>query len=339
MELLATQDWLEFESNIGVKASAARYASSAPATPAADDVPSSRALSTTSDPNDDELFSHFKWVGMRFTMHLENVELQVMDNQDGEAEVPLTRFDLVDSKLSFTGFTDGTPRDLGSDITLYSRVVAAHDIRVQDAGKPNHFTTIFAPMDGDSSVLSETPQMQLTQRSAPNNMKISVVMNKARLIVSPEWTGAMLGFLTSRPPSGMRTFYEQHAERIRGRFSRNLNVPGSGTGRTGAAAASAAASLPATKGGFELCVSLSVTDPEFVIVHDSTQRNSEAVVLTFCNVLRYRMVQPAQNGSVSGPSGQPASPRPSRRSTGRLIKEEELNLELEVRRWRTNRGL
>lgn len=339
VELLATQDWLEFESNMGVKASAARDASTTPTTPitqrprqVVDTVDSATSLA-----EDGELFSSFKWVGMRFTMHLENVELQVMDNEDGQSEVPLTRFDLVDSKLSFTGFTDGTPRDLGSDITLYSRVVAAHDVRVQDPNKPNRFTTIFAPMESYADG-SDTPQMQLTQRSAPNSMKVSIVMNKARLIVSPEWTAAMLKFLTSRPPSGMRTFYEQHAERIRGRFSRNLNVDLS-LASSASTAAAAAAAFPASKGGFELNVSLSVTDPEFVIVHDSTQRDSEAVVLTFCNVLSFRMGQPAHgHTSVSAPP-QLGSPRTARRSTTQMIKLENLDLMLEVRKGKEGREI
>lgn len=294
------------------------------------DSTASSAAIVEEAPGADDVFAHYKWVGLQFTMNLENVTLQLLDNEDGMPEVSLARFDLVDSKLSFTGFTDGTPRDLGSDITFFSRAVVVHDSRAQDLHRANYFTTIFAPMSttgvnstaaagsGDrlsggaaTPVTPQTatsssrdaqggegpPQVQLTQRNSPGSSRIKVLMNKARLVVSPEWTMALLKYLDSRPASGLMRFHALHGARIRNRYLTSA-------GWSGQPSRSMEQVPPAEpKKNEELQLSVVVTDPEFVLVNDTSKADSEAVVLTFCSALSYHQIPGATGDAGPKSSG------------------------------------
>lgn len=246
----------------------------------------------------EELLDDSIWVGLKFALNFANVSLALNNNEALAAAVPLARFDLIDSKLTFVGHTDGTPREVGSKITLYSRTIAISDVRPLKAGRKNFFPKMLTPLPSAHAHVSAaaTPtssntgatqthtdtkngtdelQLEITACLFPDRDRIHFVMNKARVVVSPEWAMTLGDFLTSRPPSRFVTLYDKHQERIRGRF-RNRKVVDTDDGeQTGTATPK------------QLFFSCSVTDPEFIVVNDVERRDSDAFVLQFSNVLRY----------------------------------------------------
>jgi hypothetical protein len=288
---------------------------------------------------DSILYEGQTWVGLHFTFHLENVTLALLDNASGEPARPLATFALVDSQLSFTSYTDGTPREIGSSITLYARDIAIHDSRQQPALASNCFRAMLTPMGqvptAGGRAGGDAPQLQITARTRPMHARVQVVLNQARVILLPQWLQLVGAFLGSRPESGFQVLYAKHKERLRGRFRTKKPAPKPGK-RTGPRMTPARAQPEA----YVVHASCTVTDPEFVLVNDVQDPKSDALVLRFCNVTRLESNAfaheqgPPEDASRGNAQEAPASIGRAKRGERTTLESQRVDISLDVRRGR-----
>ncbi len=219
---------------------------------------------------DSERESIGKWVSLELTLTLDNVSLTLFRDSVllGMAPAPLARFDFIDSNLSFTTFTDGTPRDGGSATTIYSKKIIAYDTRRSDSSKPNQFPHVLSPAHFSTAGTTGgvEPQLQITYRSSPDAAIVHVILNKACVFMALDWLKSVKEFLFTRAPN-----------QLCAQPAREPSVP---RGRERA---------------FQL--TLSITQPEFVLCLDNTRPDTDAIVLKFCALLDYKSEPTAKSGS------------------------------------------
>eukprot|EP00050_Salpingoeca_kvevrii_P000824 m.156882 g.156882 ORF g.156882 m.156882 type:complete len:3776 (-) comp10222_c0_seq1:35-11362(-) len=209
------------------------------------------------------------WTKLEVHLILENVTLKLLhDGVAGRDPIPICRWDLIDSSLSYTSFTDGTATDHGSATTIFSKKISAHDTRPSQQ-KSNKFSEILTPI-ADAST-EPPPQLQITYRSNPKHAKWIIILNKARLVIAPDLILSVKDFFFERGPNQLAPSPE-----LGPIIERNLSKKDD------------AGDQPNPLSQLRtLDVMLSITDPEFVVLEDNMQRDTNAVVLKFCSVLKF----------------------------------------------------
>ena len=212
------------------------------------------------------------WVGMDFTLEFRNVTLELLSDgllapsaADGTGPTPLARLDLADSSVLYRGYDNGTADDLGMLTAFASRSMYVHDTRPCAEGSASAFTQTLSPLleggaagaEAGASAGAVTPQLQVTYQDNPAMQNIHCILNRARVLVLPDWVLEMQRFVATRQPTVLRLPQEQ-----------GVISPGE------------------TAVERALDVTLSVTDTEFDVLEDRRDPASDAMVLKFCSVLK-----------------------------------------------------
>lgn len=228
-----------------------------------------------------------------FSLDLQNASLRLFEDRSVSEtgveipEAPLARLDLIDSTLSYSSFDNGEPGGSSSTTTMYSKAIRVHDTRRCKAGKENLYTQILRPIDDDlrgesgsgspgggggglgwaGVADSESPPLlQVTFRSSEQTNKVNVLLNKTRLVLPLfSWVVQVQEWMFNMPASMLQLQEKIDAGQLESPVERGTE-----------------ANLPK-----HMNVSISVTNPEFVVVEDRFREDTNAVVMKFCAVIRY----------------------------------------------------
>jgi hypothetical protein len=212
-----------------------------------------------------------KWPSLDLNLALTNVSLSLQTDPEvaGAPALPLARFDFIDSSFSFLTWTDGTPADGGSEVSISSRRIIAHDLRWTPEDKPNYFPHVLQPRAAtgeDSRDKSQAPpQLEITYRSSPDKALVNVILNEACVLFSLDWFLSVKQFLFTRAPNQL------------------------------CAQPTMEPTVPRRERLFQLVVS--ITNPEFVLCVDHSKRDTDAVVLKFCSIIKFVSEPTAPSGA------------------------------------------
>ena len=214
-----------------------------------------------------------------FSLKIKNASLQLYEDgfyDEASAYVDkaaLARLDIIDSTLSFASYDNGLPFGDLSTTTMYCRAIKIHDSSGRVDGSGNIFTHVLRPIGGDHSSDDKSPPLlQVTYRSEPFFAKLYVVLSKIRVVVPPvPWLQRIKDWLFELPQSQLKL-----QEMINDGLT---DAPKSVKERDDKA-----------EHPRKMDISVSVTDPEFIVVEDRARRDTNAVVLKFCSVLKYNYV-------------------------------------------------
>ena len=224
-----------------------------------------------------------------FSLELQNACFRIFEDrayaEDGsviQEEAPLARLDLIDSTLSFSSFDNGEPGGNSSTTTMYSKAIRVHDTRRCKEGEENLYTQILRPMDDDlrggaeggsagdyargENDAESPPLLQVTFRSTEQTNKVNVLLNKTRLVLPLfSWVMQVKEWMFNMPAGMLQLQEKIDAGQLESPKERGTEV-----------------NLPK-----HMNVSISVTNPEFVVVEDRFREDTNAVVMKFCAVIRY----------------------------------------------------
>ena len=198
-----------------------------------------------------------QWVGLEFILHLENVSLHISQDQLSSPP-PLARLDLINSTLSYTSHTNGSDSQDCSTISIFSREIIAHDTRPLLPGEKNLFTQVLSPLSTPvtctpstcTPALESPPQLQVTYRSSSAARRVSIILNRARVILAIDWMHMVKDwFLTLSP-----------------------NLLGKKLTPSQLANANSRAEPDQPR---KLDMTFSVTEPEIIILEDCAKRDSK----------------------------------------------------------------
>ncbi|EDQ93002.1 uncharacterized protein MONBRDRAFT_30927 [Monosiga brevicollis MX1] len=282
VELLATQDWLELEYGKGLKSERQQSeAEEEPASPvsagSAVDLDSvGGSAESAANASSLQFFDGPRWMGMLFGFSLNNVGLTLLDNWATETPNPLGRFELIHSDLVFSSMTDGTPRDLGSQLELSCLAVEIYDCRPQQ-GRAGCYKQVLAIAKGaEGHDPSQTRRLHVTCRLQPTRAEVSVVLNEVRVLLLPQWLVQVSQFAASRPTSGFQELYARHKDRLRGRFAVPQPV--------NRGSATALADMHGEQQ--TMLFRCTITQAEFILVNNIMDPRSDVLVLRFCQNAR-----------------------------------------------------
>lgn len=210
------------------------------------------------------VLSNHTWTSMATSLELKNVTVEIVDgnqneNDDGLArsgnlgEQKLARIDFISSTLSIESFTDSS-----KEIDLVSKEIRVIDTRyehLEKSKRPNVFTNILQPKSQRNCKEKEPLQVELhyVSKLAPNPSTLTLVLNEMRIITVFDWFKAMSDFL-------LQTFnFESTKNEIASSFQSLLEYQG--------------LHCPC------FVLKVIVSNTEFVVVEDSSNDHTHAVIL------------------------------------------------------------
>nr|XP_037268534.1 LOW QUALITY PROTEIN: vacuolar protein sorting-associated protein 13D-like [Rhipicephalus microplus] len=211
------------------------------------------------------------WTFLAIRMALVNVTLELVHAharpQCANAESTLAKVELIRSKLTLERFSDQS-----NDIDLVSHEIRILDTRFKDApvnNRPNVFTNILFPTKNASK--EKVLQAEIHYRVAHNTARFTVLLNNMRVMAIFSWISELAEFLTLVK---QLTSADQHvtqslssARRMTKQWQQQQLQP------------------PIPEVPLEL--KLNMTDTEIVVVEDSAEWDTNAVILKSTAVLSY----------------------------------------------------
>lgn len=173
----------------------------------------------------------------------------------------LACINFIKSSLTVDNYSNRT-----QDIDLVSQEILITDIRFLDKPankRSNVFTNILQPIHVYNE--SETVQAQIHHRKYIDSSKFTILLNNMRLMAVVDWWEAVRDFIMTKPDN-------VHA----------VSVPRS----TSMANEAASPRVETPETPYEL--KLNITDSEIVVVEDSSQWDTNAVILKSTTVITYR---------------------------------------------------
>nr|XP_018896804.1 PREDICTED: vacuolar protein sorting-associated protein 13D isoform X1 [Bemisia tabaci] len=206
---------------------------------------------------DDEASAHDQvWTTQSILLDLVDVSITLLsDYSETDIVQPIACINFIKSKLTVESFSD-----LSQDIDLLSQEILVIDSRFQSgAVKPaNVFTNILQPIEKENF---SNVQAVVHHRKRLNSSKTTVLLNNMRVMLILDWWETMRDFImqTIDYSSELDAFYDSAAT--------------SGNQLNGPAAVE---------------MKINITDSEIVVVENTSQWDTNAVILKSTTVINYR---------------------------------------------------
>uniref|UniRef100_A0AAR5PHD2 UBA domain-containing protein n=1 Tax=Dendroctonus ponderosae TaxID=77166 RepID=A0AAR5PHD2_DENPD len=218
-----------------------------------------RIYPSVSDKNiPNELENKEEWILSSIKLDLQNVSLRLVKSHSHNS--PLTCINFIKSHLTMETFSN-----LSQDIDLVSQEILLVDTRCygSDPESPcNVFTNILQPIK-DAASGSDLVQAEIHSRRRKDHTKVTILLNNMRLMAIFDWWEAV------------REYIFQEIDNVQASPERQMER-----------------AKPPNNATFEL--KLNVTDSEFVLVENSSEEDSNAVILKSTTVIKYRPIEDKQ---------------------------------------------
>ncbi|CAH1134889.1 unnamed protein product [Ceutorhynchus assimilis] len=194
-----------------------------------------------------------EWIISSLKLDMQNVSVRLVKSHKHHS--PLTCINFIKSHLTMETFSN-----LSQDIDLVSQEILIVDTRFHGSepeSRCNVFTTILQPIKEASN--KDLVQAEVHSRRRQDHTKVTILLNNMRLMAIFDWWEAVREYIFQEIDN-----VQASPERQAGRMPSN----------------------PPKAQSFEL--KLNVTDSELVLVENSAQWDSNAVILKSTTVIKYR---------------------------------------------------
>lgn len=203
-----------------------------------------------------EMESREEWIISSIKLSMQNVSLRLVMSHGYHS--PLTCINFIKSHLTVETFSN-----LSQDVDLVSQEILVLDTRFEGSeheskNNNNVFTNILQPIK-NSTGSSDLVQAEIHSRRRQDHIKVTILLNNMRLMAIFDWWESVREFI-------FQEFEIIYTSPEHQKITKTLS-----TGRDIS---------------FEL--KLNVTDSELVVVEDSSQWDSNAVILKSTTVVKYR---------------------------------------------------
>ncbi|KAK5644974.1 hypothetical protein RI129_006274 [Pyrocoelia pectoralis] len=192
------------------------------------------------------------WILSSLKFDLLNVILRLQIKHD---TLPLARINFIKSRLIVESYSN-----LSQDVDLVSQEIVVMDTRFQDSSSrqfSNVYTNILLPLNFNAQ--NEVVQAEIHSRKRQDRTKFTILLNNMRLMAVFDWWEAAIAYILENPRTDENAEPEKQFQTD---HSDDLVVP------------------------FEL--KLNITDCEIVVVEDTSQWDTNAVILKSTTVLTYK---------------------------------------------------
>ncbi|KAL1513260.1 hypothetical protein ABEB36_002689 [Hypothenemus hampei] len=207
--------------------------------------------STSMNVNKFEVDVQDEWVLSSIKLDLQNVTLRLVKTHSNHS--PLTCINFIKSHLTMETFSN-----LSQDIDLVSQEILVIDTRVHGSPMNNVFANILQPIKNAVNE-KDLVQAEIHSRRRKDHTKVTILLNNMRLMAIFDWWEAVREYLFQEIDNVQASPDRQPIEKS---LSNNTNET------------------------FEL--KLNVTDSELVLVENTSQWDSNAVILKSTTVIIYK---------------------------------------------------
>ncbi|ELT97897.1 hypothetical protein CAPTEDRAFT_149660 [Capitella teleta] len=247
-------------------------------------------MANLKDPKIETVLSGQVWKGISITLDLEDVTTELLsaheDSAHGTKEQSLAKFNFITSRLSYESYSNGC-----KDIDLVSHEIRVHDTRYRGLNvRPNVFTDILRPscqeaVGPDQGAL----QMELHFRVTKEFDRFTILLNNMRIMGIFDWLLACKDFILTGPHDPFkdgRGTASSDGPRNASSVSEFDVRPVSPVEVAGGIITKRAPLPKKDEQPFE--IRLNVTDTELIVVENTRDRDTNAVILKVTAVLSYR---------------------------------------------------
>ncbi|XP_063232383.1 intermembrane lipid transfer protein Vps13D [Bacillus rossius redtenbacheri] len=239
-----------------------------------DDLRSSRAVDNHSPSKQVGAFGQV-WTHFSLQLDLLNVTLKLQVSHSTNS--PLACINFIKSRLLLETFSNGT-----QDVDLVSQEILVADTRFQAEPvnkRSNVFTNILQPIN--MSFEGDRVQAEVHHRSKPGHSKFTILLNNMRLMAILDWWEAVKSFVLGVQP----------CQSVDGDGNGNAaSHSEEGASGTDSELPLVAQAAPPTEPQEVVSIemNLNITDSEVVVIEDTSQWDSNAVILKSTTVVSYQ---------------------------------------------------
>ena len=240
---------------------------------------------------DTDFIMHFQstdsnevWTTTFMDIELQNVTMDLVElhcNPPETTDSGLARINFIKSRLVYESFCD-----FSKDVDLVSQEILLTDTRFTDMPankRANVFTRILQPMKGERTSLL---QAEVHYRSTKDVNRFTILLNNMRLMCVLDWWLQVFGFI-SKDSENPRPAQTEHVLHVNKEHSKLVDLNGGEPLFPTVGIVTRRNPVIQTKGPvFEL--KLNITDSELVVLADTSQWESSAVILRSTTVLAFR---------------------------------------------------
>merc|ERR1719232_1634655 len=225
------------------------------------------------------------WTTTFMDMELQDVTVDLVNNHEVLPHQPvsgLARINFIKSRLVYESFSD-----FSKDVDLVSQEILLTDTRYTDLPanqRANVFSCILQPMKVEerNSIL----QAEVHYRSTKDVNRFTILLNNMRLMCILDWWLAVLGFISKDSENPRHSPTEESGQEKKEEVCRNISLTEEPLYPTAGVITRRNPVIQTSGPVFEL--KLNITDSEVVVLADTSQWETSAVILRSTTVLAFR---------------------------------------------------